>query len=403
VKQLRAFKFKLRETSLQQTKLAQFAGCRRFVYNKALAIQQGLKEEEQQVVGYAGLCKLLTEWRHAEETAFLAEAPTHPLQQGLKDLGRAFSNFFAGRAKFPRFKKRGRNDSFRYPDPKQIKLDEKNSRIFLPKLGWVRYRKSRVIAGEVKQVTVSRAGDAWYVSIQTEQEVVSRAPGTCSVVGIDLGVAKFATLSDGTTYAPNVEYRKYGKLIAREQRRLSRKEKLSANWRKQVKKIQRLHRRLFNIRLDFQHQASTAICKNHAVVVVEKLNVKSMSASASGTVEKPGTNVKAKSGLNRSILSQGWAEFRRQLQYKLESAGGTLVAVPPKHTSGKCSSCGFICKESRKTQSKFVCVQCGHCENADLNAARNILAAGLAVLACRETPMGISLKQEPTVLVSVLT
>jgi putative transposase len=402
MKKLRAFKFKLKANSNQQTMMARFAGCGRYVYNKALAEQKQRMERKEGVRNYATQCRALTEWRHANESAFLAEAPTHPLQQCLKDLSRAFSNFFSGRAKFPRFKKKGRGDSFRYPDPKQIKFDGKNSRIFLPKLGWMRYRKSREIAGTIKQVTVSRAGDGWFISIQTEQETTVHQRSEGSAIGIDLGVATFATLSDGTTYQPEIDYKTYQNKIAREQRILARKQKYSNNWRKEARRVQQMYRRVRNSRLDFQHKTSTTICKNHATVIVEDLNVKGMSASAAGTLENPGKNVRAKSGLNRSILNQGWFEFRRQLQYKLEEVGGLLVCVPAKHTSAKCSKCGFTSKENRKSQSKFLCLGCSHAENADLNAARNILAAGLAVLACGETPIGISLKQEPTVAARVL-
>ncbi len=203
MKKLRAFKFQLMGTSQQRHKLARFAGCRRFVYNKALALQNDRWDRNEKVIDYAGLCRILTDWRHEEETAFLAEAPTHPLQQGLKDLGRAFTNFFAGRAKYPRYRKKGRGDSFRYPDPKQIKLDQNNSRIFLPKLGWMRYRKSRELTGEIEQVTVCQCGDDWFVSIQTEQEVVVKESSNRSAVGIDLGVVTFATVSDGT-YSPQL-------------------------------------------------------------------------------------------------------------------------------------------------------------------------------------------------------
>ena len=132
-----------------------FAGCCRVVFNKALALQEEQRKHKEKKSGYAELCKLLTAWRHAPETQWLAEAPVHPLQQALKDLERAWTNCFAGRAGGPRFKKRGHGDSFLYPDAKQIHLDEPNSRIFLPKLGWLRYRKSREIQGKIKNVTVS--------------------------------------------------------------------------------------------------------------------------------------------------------------------------------------------------------------------------------------------------------
>ncbi len=396
VQKLRAFKFKLRTNSRQRQTLLRFAGCKRFVYNKALSLQNAQLQVNARMHSYADLCKLLTQWRHSEGTAFLADAPSHPLQQGLKDLGRAFTNFFARRAKHPRFKKKGANDSFRYPDPKQFKVDNKNGRIFLPKLGWLRYRKSREIAGLVKQVTVSRSGDNWFVAIQTEQEVPIQQSQSNSAVGIDLGVKTFATLSDGTQYIPEISYSRYEQKIAKEHRNLSRKIKFSRRWCKQVRKIQNLYQRVSNSRLDFHHKASHAISKNHAVVVVEDLNVKGMSATASGTVENPGHNVKAKSGLNKAILRQGWSAFITQLKYKVENTGSYLLPVPAHNTSNKCSKCGFISKENRKTQAKFVCTQCNHFENADLNAARNILAAGLAVLASGETPT-FSMKLEPTV------
>ncbi len=397
MKKLRAFLFQLKINSRQSTEMLKVVGCKRLVYNKALSLQVERRRLGLKLLSYADLCKLLTLWRHADETKFLAEAPIHPLQQALKDLERAFTNFFAGRAKFPRFKKKGVGDSFRYPDPKQFKIDGANGRIFLPKLGWHRYRKSRKVDGRAKQVTVSKSRGHWFVSIQTEQDVDTPQPESNSTIGIDLGVKVFATLSDGTTYAPNKAYSKYEKKIAREQRNLSRKIKFSGKWFQQVKKIQNLYHHVFNKRLDFHHKTSTTICKNHALVIVEDLNVKGMSASAKGTVEHPGKNVKAKSGLNRSILNQGWSAFVVQLKYKVEGAGGMFLAIPPRNTSNRCSHCGYIAKENRRTQSKFACLQCDHSENADLNAARNIHAAGLAVLASGEGAGALSLKLEPTV------
>jgi putative transposase len=150
----------------------------------------------------------------------------------------------------------------------------------------------------IKQVTVSRSVDEWYVSIQTEQEVEVLAPRRAEVVGIDVGVARFATLSDGTTYMPVSAYRKSEKKLAKEQRKLARKQKYSANWRKHVQKVQKLHKCISDKRRDLQHKVSTAICKKHAVVVIEDLNVKGMSASASGTVDNPGTHVGANGNVN---------------------------------------------------------------------------------------------------------
>ncbi len=168
MERLQTFKFKLKLLPEQVRKVARFAGCKRFVFNKALAFQNEVTAKGEKLLSYPALCKKLTEWRHDEETSFLAEAPTHALQQGLKDHERAFTNFFKKQTKFPRFKRKGERDGFRYPDPKQFRLDEKNSRLFLPKLGWVRYRKSRAVSGTVKQITIRRESDGWYVCMYAD-------------------------------------------------------------------------------------------------------------------------------------------------------------------------------------------------------------------------------------------
>ncbi|OSK01498.1 putative transposase B, IS609, partial [Escherichia coli SHECO001] len=156
------------------------------------------------------------------------------------------------------------------------------------------------------------------------------------------------------------------------------------NWQKQKRKIQRLHSRIANIRRDYLHKVTTTVSKNHAMIVIEDLKVSNMSKSAAGTVSQPGRNVRAKSGLNRSILDQGWYEMRRQLEYKQLWRGGQVLAVPPAYTSQRCACCGHTAKENRLSQSKFRCQVCGYTANADVNGARNILAAGHAVLACGE-------------------
>jgi putative transposase len=150
------------------------------------------------------------------------------------------------------------------------------------------------------------------------------------------------------------------------------KKKFSANWKKQKAKITRLHSHAANARKDFLHKLSTGIAKSHGVVKIEKLQVRNMSASAAGTVEKPGQNVAQKRGLNRSILDQGWSMFATMLRYKLAERGGELIEVPAAYTSQTCSCCGVVDKDSRKDQATFECGHCGHADNADTNAARNI-------------------------------
>lgn len=378
--------------------MRRFAGACRFVFNRALARQNENHEAGNKYIPYGKMASWLVEWKNATETQWLKDAQSQPLQQSLKDLERAYKNFFRKRAAFPRFKKRGQNDAFRYPQG--VKLDQENSRIFLPKLGWMRYRNSRQVTGVVKNVTVSQSCGKWYISIQTESEVSTPVHPSASMVGLDAGVAKLATLSDGTVFEPVNSFQKNQKTLARLQRQLSRKVKFSNNWQKQKRKIQRLHSCIANIRRDYLHKVTTTVSKNHAMIVIEDLKVSNMSKSAAGTVSQPGRNVRAKSGLNRSILDQGWYEMRRQLEYKQLWRGGQVLAVPPAYTSQRCACCGHTAKENRLSQSKFRCQVCGYTANADVNGARNILAAGHAVLACGEMGQsGRPLKQEPTEMI----
>ena len=398
-----AFKYELMPDGQQERQLGRFAGSCRVVFNEALTLQKTRYEAGEQKLGYAGLCKALTAWRHGAPmpsgrvAPWLADAPVHPLQQALKDLERAYTNFFAKRAAFPRFKKKGQHDRFRYPEPRQIKLDQDNRRLCLPKLGWLRYRKSREVLGTLKNVTVSHSCGRWFVSIQTEREVPAPVPTATSAVGIDLGIARFATLSDGTVYASLHSFRRHESRLRHAQRAMSRKVTFSHNWKKARARVQCIHTRIANVRRDFLHKASTVISKTHAMVVMEDLQVENLSASAQGTVEHPGRNVRAKSGLNKAILDQGWSEVRRQLNYKLAWNGGWLVVVPPHHTSQTCPSCGHVSAENRQTQAQFSCVDCGYQNHADLVGALNILRAGHARFACGESVLsGHSMKQEPT-------
>jgi len=373
--------------------MARQAGCSRFVWNEALARQKERLGNKERLFSYVEIANQLPEWK--KKWPFLASVHSQPLQQKLKHLDRALKDAFNPKQpkKFPRFKKRGRNDSFTYPQG--FKIDEKNSRVCLPKIGWVRYRSSRTVEGKPKNLTVSLRGKHWYVSIQTEMEIGEPKHPSVTEIGIDMGVANFATLSSGETLAPLNSFRKHETSLAKSQKKLSRKKKYSKNWRKQKVEVSRIHIRVADARKDFLHKASTTISKNQAVVYLEDLKVSNMSASAKGTEEEPGRNVKAKAGLNKSILDQGWYEFRRQLEYKQKWRGGEVVVVEPRYTSQTCSACGNVDRASRQSQELFECVRCGYEENADINAAKNILRAGRARMACGSNSNG-SRKQEPT-------
>ena len=394
MKRLQAFKFCLKISSGKARELSRFAGSCRFVYNKALALQKTRFEKGEKKLNYAGLCKELTIWRKDPESEWLGECHSQVLQQSLKDLERAYQNFFAKRAEFPRFKRKGINDSFRFPQG--VQLDQANSRIYLPKLGWMRYHSSREVLGEISQVTVSRRSDKWYISIQTEREVDAPIHSASTSVGVDVGIAQFATLSDGTVFSSVNSFKQHQKKLAAYQRKMSQKKKFGENWKKLKTKISCLHATIANIRHDYSHKVSTAICKNHALVCIEDLRIKNMSQSAAGTLASPGKRVRAKSGLNKSILEQGWYEFRRQLEYKQRWFGGDVIAVNAHYTSQTCPKCQHVSADNRKTQESFLCVKCGYQYHADYVAAINILRAGHARLACGETvQQGRSMNQEP--------
>ena len=355
----------------------------RFVTNRALALEIDRHAAGEKRLGYVGTANLLPRWKREPQTVWLAALPSQILQQALKDLDRAYRNFFEKWAGFPTFRKKGRNDAFRFPQG--VRLDEATARIFLPKVGWVRYRQSRTVLGTIKNVTVRRSGDRWFASLQTEREVetpVHPAPG---IVGLDLGVARFATLSDGTVVASPLFLSRYHARIIRLQRSLSRKKKGSRNRAKARKTLARLHRKIADCRADFLHKVSTTISQNPAVVIVEDLSVTGMSASSSGTREtpgRPGRKVRQKAGTGRSILDQGGSAFLRMLDYKTGWRGGMVLRVDPRYTSQTCAGCGHVSPENRTSQAVFRCVSCGHEDHADLNAARNILRAGHARIAC---------------------
>lgn len=385
MQRLQAFKFELMPTSEQQRNMRRFAGACRFVFNKALALQKENHEAGGKFIGYVAMARRLTEWRNGSQTPWLKDSPVHPLQHALKDLERAYKNFFAKRAAFPKFKKRGQRDSFRFPDPKQIKLDEANSRVFLPKLGWVRYRNSRDVLGAVRNATVSMSVGKWFVSIQTAREVEQPVPHATSAIGIDMGIARFATMSDGSFLAPLNSFKRHEARLRRAKRAMSRKTKFSNNWKKAKANIQRIHVAIGNARRDYLHKATTAISKNHAMVCIEDLQVRNMSRSAAASTEAPGRNSRAKSGLNKAILDRGWFEFRRQLEYKLAWSGGWLITVPLHNVSRTCPACACVETDNRPTQARFACIDCGFEDSADVVGAVNILARGHRVAACGES------------------
>jgi putative transposase len=409
----KAYKFRLKTNPEIEELFFQFAGCNRKVWNMALALQKDSLDKTGRVLSYNHLAGCLVDWKQTEALSFLKTAPSQTLQQTLKFLDRALKDAFDKKQpgkRFPVWKKKFKCvDSFRYPQG--FKLE--GNRVFLPKIGWVRFYKSRDIQGTPRNVTVSRRGKHWFVSVQTEQDIpVPERPvfnPYSDVVGIDMGATRFVTTSqtdktgiDGAYVEPLNSFKKLENKLARAQRLLARKQKFSNNWKKQKQVVSRLHIKIADARNDFLQKLSTIMSKNHAVIVAEDLTIDNMTDSAKGTIENPGKNVKAKSRLNKLILDQGWSTFLRMLGYKQEWSGGKLIQVDPKNTSRTCTECSHVSADNRKTQALFLCTNCGYTANADYVAAVNIKAQGIKQLGGRADRYslwrdGVSrpLKQEP--------
>lgn len=396
----KAYKYKLKTNPSLEDTLNEFSGANRFVWNKALFLNKKRLErhekKDRKLIRYNDLAGLLKLWKQSDEWGFLKGIHSQTLQQTLKDLDKAFKDAFDPKQplkRFPVFKKKEIVSGFRFPQGIKIHCN----RVYLPKIGWVRYFNSKKIEGIIKNATVSKRNGKWFVSIQVEQEIKVFSKKPKNEVGIDLGIKKNVVLSDGRILEGARSFKKQRGRLAKSQRHLSRKMKFSSNWKKQKSKITKIHEKIANVRNDRLHWMSNRLSNECNVIYLEALKVRNMSKSASGTLENPGRNVSAKRGLNREILDQGWGEFRRQLSYKQEWSNGWLQAVDPKYTSQKCSqaSCGYTAKENRKSQSVFHCRKCGYEENADVNASKNILAVGQTVFACGGNSLEFPLKQEP--------
>ena len=390
--ELKSVRVQLDPSKDQLSLIQRFAGCRRAVYNTGLEQRRWFARPGRSM-GYQQQASELAEFKAA--FPWLGEAPHHVLQQALIDLEGAYKKFWAGQSGAPQRKRRGVDDSFRYPDPVQVELignlavpDKKRTRsvchamLKLPKLGLVPCVLHRGIpaGSSVKSITVSREGTKWFASILVERTI--NAPADRSghaVVGIDLGVAQPVVLSTGEKYQLPKATAGDREHLAKLQQSVSRKVKGSRNRNKAIRRLAAFKSHQTRVRRDAMEKLTTAIAKNHGVVAMEDLRIQSMTASARGTVEEPGTNVAQKSGLNRSILDVAPGAVRMRLGYKLAASGGMLLLVAPHHTSQRCSKCGHISAENRVERDLFACTKCAYQADADVNAAENIRQKALGV------------------------
>jgi len=377
-----AYRFRIYPDAEQESLFLRTIGCCRLVYNLCLE-QRRLewhRSSPRRISAYDQMKELKDLKR---EAPFLKEVPHHALLQAIHDLQKAYVNFFEGRAEYPKPRKKFRNESFRFPDPKQLKLEGagRKARVFLPKAGWVKMAAHREVVGDVKNLTVSKQGEWWFVSIQVEREIQEPVLKIGEAVGGDLGTVNALALSDGTVYDLPRMSEKERRREAALHRRVARRTKGSRNRARALRDLRSFKARVARRRRDGKHKMTSDIARRYGVYCGEDLRVANMTASARGTVEDPGSNVAQKAGLNRSLLDLSPGETRFQIEYKMRRAGGRTVFVNPAYTSQQCSNCLHIDAANRLDRDRFVCVSCGYAACADFNAARNIRRLGLEALA----------------------
>jgi putative transposase len=385
-------RFRLLPSLEQAAVLAEHCRHARFVWNLAVEQQQHW-QPGRQAPGYNEQCAQLTAAR--VEYDWLAAGSQTVQQQALRDFAQAMRNFFNGSHRSPTWRKAGTHEGFRQVGfkPRHLKrLSGRYGQVWIPKVGWVRFRRTRNIPDPVKsyRVTLDRSR-RWHIAFAAIPEPV-RGPADGSVVGVDRGVTVSAALSTGELLRVPGLRAGETKRLRRLQQRVARGRRGSHRQAQSKLAIARLRARETDRRRDWVEKTSTDVARRFHTIRVEDLNVRAMSRSARGTRECPGTNVAQKRGLNREIHRQGWGLLVARLQHK---AAGRLELVPAAYTSQRCSRCGHVAPENRKSQAVFQCVACsaGPC-NADVNAARNI-AAGRAVTARGDLGASRSVNREP--------
>ncbi|WP_307832448.1 transposase [Planomonospora sp. ID91781] len=385
----RSLKFLLRPTARQAAALAACLEDHRQLYNAALEHRRTAYRKAGVTVRYGDQSADLKHVR-ADDPGGQGRWSFSSQQATLRRLDKAFAAFFdrvkAGRTPgFPRFKGRGRFGTVTWPkDGDGCRWDSQPEHptatfVRLQGVGHVRVHRHRPVKGRVKTISVQREGNRWFVVLSCDEVPAQPLPATGAAAGIDLGVASLVTTSGGGHTGNPRHLAASADRLAAAQRDLARKQRGSRRRRKAAARVAALHAQVRRQRLDHIHKTALALVRDYDLIVHEALKVANMTRSASGTAEQPGRGVAAKSGLNRSILDAGWGVFLTVLAYKAESTGRELIAVEPRNTSRTCARCGHCAKENRLTQAAFACTACGHAAHADVNAAINILRAGLAL------------------------
>jgi len=380
-----AHKIALDPNNVQATCFARAEGTARFAYNWALAEWQRQYEawkadNTPPKPSQAALRRQLNSIK-AEQFPWMLEVTKNAPQMAIIQLGAAFKNFFAGRAKYPKFRKKSIRDRFSLTND-QFSVD--GSRIRIPNLGWVRMRETLRFTGKIMSATISRMADRWFVSITVDTPDDSHLPKAENqgVAGVDLGVSALATLSTGEVITGPKAHKALLSRLQRLSRGLSRKVKGSENRKKAKVKLARLHARVGNIRRDALHQLTTDLTRRFHTIGIEDLNVRGM--------------VKNRH-LSRAVSDMGFFEFRRQLEYKAAQRGGIIVVADRWYPSSKtCSDCGHKLETLPLAVREWACPACASVHDRDVNAAINLrnLAVSSTVSACGEEGSGLGRKLE---------
>lgn len=388
----RSYKFLLRPTSKQAASLAEMLEDHRVLYNAALQERRDAYRSRGVSVRYGDQSAQLREIR-AADPAGQGRWSAGSQQQTLRRLDRAFRAFFrrvraGGTPGYPRFKGRGWFDTVEWPATKNgarwnSTPHDPVTRVYLIGIGHIRVHQHRALDGKVKTISVKREGRRWFVMLSCDEVLPITRPATGAKVGIDMGIASFLTTSDGV----HLENPRYARTVTTRltaaQRAVTRRERGSKRRGEARVRVAALHAKIRRQRVDHAHKAALALVRHYDTIVHEELRIANMARRPMprpiGGGEFAPNGAAAKAGLNRSIADAGWGVFLRVLAHKAESAGREVIAVNPANTSRTCAQCGHSAKDNRITQAEFTCMACGHSAHADVNAAINILRAGLAL------------------------
>jgi putative transposase len=376
----RSYKFRLRPTARQHVALQTCLDVHRRLYNAALEerltawrrhrVSVRYEDQSAQLKEIRAICPEQSRWSFSSQ------------QATLRRLNKAFEGFFR-RVKldqkpgFPRFRSEHRFDSVEWPrDGDGCRFKPEHGQVYLQGLGTLKVSMHRPVEGVVKTVSVKREGRRWFLILSCDNVPTRYLPATGSAIGIDMGITVCLATSNGDLVANPRHGRTAAQRLALAQQFLAKKHRGSTNRRKQRDVVANRHRKVTNQRRDFHHQLSRRLVVDHDVLVIEDLAIRNMCRSAAGTADNPGTRVASKRGLNRSILDASWAAFATILAGKAEEAGRQVIRVRPQHTSQTHWRCG---KRGTRNGTIFWCPHCAAYEHADVNAARNILRAGLAL------------------------